>query len=128
MTRLAALSLLTLAACQESEFDQTGYFKDDARNRVFAIVAPPEADTDLVQDHVTGLMNTDRQFTIAYVFPSGTAAPADFLTLAPDYMTANNRMFDGDVAPWRWRYIHSPNGQTTLIDCNRIEDEGHCRK
>lgn len=128
MKRLAALSLLALVACQDSGFDQTGYFKDDASNRVFAIVAPPDVSSDQVRDHVTGLMHTDAQFTIAYVFPSGTSAPGDFLTLAPDYMTANNRMFDGDVAPWRWRYIHSPNGRTTLIDCAAAYDEGNCRK
>ena len=128
MKRPAALCLLTLTACQESGFDQTGYFKDDARNRVFAIVAPPEADTDQVRDHVTGLMHTDRQFTVAYVFENGSTAPADFLTLAPDYMTANNRMFEGDVAPWRWRYIQSPNGDVTFVDCTAAFEEGNCRK
>ena len=128
MKQLSALSLLALVACQDSRFDQTGYFKDDASNRVFAIVAPPDVSSDQVRDHVNRLSHTDGQFTIAYVFSSETPAPADFLTLAPDYMTANDRMFEGDVAPWRWRYVHSPNGSTTIVDCAVAFDEGNCRE
>jgi len=119
---LAAIVFIILFAVirtTESRFDQASYFKDaDPANRVFVFVALAPITTEEVETHAKGLMNTPGRFTAAYYFDQGAApSNADPVTLAPDYVSAMNKMFTEAARGWRWRYVMGPQGQTEFIDC-----------
>lgn len=126
MHRFAAIAAaLLLSACQSDDpFTQIGYFKDAASNRVFILHADT-ATPEQAQAAAERLSTSASRAMIAYLF-TGPAKPTDAVTLAGSYMAANTAMFEQST-PWRWRYVVSPDGATTLVDCATPTDRGNCR-
>ena len=127
MPKRALPLILLLAACSGSAFDRVSYFKDDGPNRVMVLVASRDASPEEAEQHAEQLMHTDGRLTIAYLYEPGTAL-GDPITMAANFATANQIMFEADLPPWRWRFIRGADGSTTFYDCQAEPgDEGHCR-
>ncbi|MBU2941058.1 hypothetical protein Q4525_14845 [Shimia thalassica] len=125
---LATLTLITVAGCKDDAptFTQIGYFKGENRNRVFSIKAETEVSSEQARVEAESKMNTAGRFTVVYVFTPDTN-PTDTITLASDYLSANEAMFDTPGPAWRWRYIKAPNGEVTLHDCESAPDSDNCK-
>jgi hypothetical protein len=119
---------IALAACQSDPFEQIGYFKDDARNRVFVLQASEAVDVEQVRQKADQLAYTDGQMTMAFVYERDTEGVTDVVTNATGYIEATDAMHRATVPAWRWRFVHQPNGQTVLTDCATEPNEGACRE
>ena len=128
MKRFAlTFTLLIVAACKPDPIQQIGYFKDEASNRVFVLQADDEIEATTARDIIAGKMHTEGQMTVVYLFTSDSAAPSDVVTLAPNFVAANQAMFDSPGPAWRWRWVKAPSGKTTFTDCETAPDDSSCK-
>ena len=124
---LLLCAAIAVAGCQPAPFSQIGYFKDAAPNRVFILHAETQTDIAVVQTHAAALAHTTGQFTQAFYYLAPAAVPDDAVTLAADYLSAVNRMFDGPIAAWQVRAVIAPDGTMTLTDCRHTQPDDACK-
>lgn len=95
--------------------DQTGYFKDDRRNRILAYYTSEPLSRDEVDTVVEGQIMTDGAIA-RLVFYSGTdnPAPADILTLAPTIQRALELTVTPPFDDWDWMVLRNPAGEMTF--------------
>ena len=108
---------LVLSGCEDRPTiaEQTGYFKDDARNRVVAFYSPDKlsrADVDALVARQTLTAGTLGRM----VFYSGeeSSSPADVLTLAPSLQRALELTVTPPFDQWDWMMSRNPAGETAV--------------
>jgi hypothetical protein len=116
---------LFLMGCDGGLFDQIGYFKDTNRNRVFHLQLTQRASTSEVLEAAKSVMHTEGRMTVAFISDFEPSNLVDVVTQAASFLDANDAMLSGGQG-WRWWYRQSPNGEVTLVDCEREGGNSIC--
>jgi hypothetical protein len=113
----------------QADFREVGYFKDNAKNRVFTIAYKPDTTEHEIRAYAEGLMYTSGQMTAAYFYPEGGLIPADGITLAGSVFEANDVLYESPgLSKWRYAYMKGFRGTSEFVDCERDPDNDLCRK
>ena len=107
------------ANISRSTCTQVGYFKDDARNRIFTLECPSQASAGQVEAHAKRLMRTPGQLTAGYYYPPGGAPD---VTGASSVFQANGMLTGRSVRP-RYAFMRNLNGSIEFADC--LSQPGH---
>ena len=123
VARVSTLGIALLLACGESAFEQVGYFKDGARNRVSTVTYDASSvSEEQIREYAVRQMNTRGQVTAVYLYPRGGARPpAGRLTQAANLFRANE-IIAGGPQP-RYAFMRYLNGNTEFVSC--VENRGH---
>lgn len=111
-----------------ARFYQAGYFKDDDRFRVLAVVATNVSQIDAVVQYARTLPYSRNRTTIAYFYDEPIAW-GDSLTMSSDFVSAQ------EFAEWQWRkgnrwtffYAKDLVGGESFADCRAEPENPHCR-
>ncbi|MBW8034199.1 MAG: hypothetical protein FVQ79_00595 [Planctomycetes bacterium] len=110
-------------------FQQSGYFKDGLRNRIFSVKMTGEVNESEVLSFARDRPNTKGQITAVYFYPKGSAIPADGITMAGSVFRANDMLYEmAGLSKWRYAYMKNLNGSETFIDCIDKPTHDLCRR
>ncbi|MFN3990016.1 MAG: hypothetical protein ACK4IS_07140 [Erythrobacter sp.] len=109
-------------------FPQAGYFKDDARNRIFAFVLPADADAATVRQHAERQLHTSGQVTAAYYWRDGATHPRASLTKAQSLLAATELVDEEVYDRYAFVMIRSPDGTISFADCEADPAEALCQQ
>ena len=102
----------------EPSFSRKGYFKSDAKDRIFTFMLPEGVVEQEVQKFAKGRAHTAGQMTAIYFYElSAMMVPADGITFAVSVFAANDVLDDPQMSRWRYVYMHYRNGIETFVDC-----------
>lgn len=110
-------------------FNQRGYFKSTANDRVFTvemqhIVLPNEAHRYAIRRPYTA-----GQMTAVYFYLPGSNLPVDGITKARSLINSNRVLYDVSGLPkWRFAFLKGRNGVEIFVDCEADPRNELCRK
>ena len=126
---ICALISFSFAAFADSNFYQSGYFKDGAKNRIFTILIMGENVESDILSFARDRPNTSGQITAVYFYPKGSAIPADGITQAESVFRANDMLYVMDgLSKWQYAYMKNMNGSETFANCLSNPTHDLCRK
>jgi len=110
-------------------FNQEGYFKNNARNRIFTYSFKSGTTKQEVKEYARNLMNTPGRMTAAYFYPEGSLIPRDGVTLANSMDRVNYVLYDmPGLNKWRYAYMKYFTGSSEFVDCQESPNHDLCRK
>ena len=117
---LFTLAALSLAGCKEDgpDFTEHVYVKDDARNRVFILEAQEPITAEQAHTEAKSKMNTERQFTVVFIYEPGTypeAGPKGGSD-AP-FTDGMDLALSSPLGLHRYYYSMAPTGNEDFLDC-----------